>query len=131
MFKVKLSKKEIRRHNGTMTVEVAFQSDFENFTKMFEFPIYATLSEMKKEIKSWVEDFEENRLLVLDPEQALDLTDVVSDRLARREYEAKKAQLAEMQELVALGAVSSTDTKLKTLQTEVGTKYKPEIIKTK
>ena len=131
MFTIKLKKKEIRRHNGTMTVDVSFSSDTENFVKSFEFPIYATFSEVKKEIKTWIEDFEENNLLTLDPEVAVDMTDVVTDRVAEREYRAKKAQLAEMQELVALGALSSTDTNLKALQTEVKDKYKPKFIKTK
>ena len=122
MYITKIHKRQILKHNGTMTVDVNFVDDAANeaFNQSFVLPIDATLDEIKIKVSTWLEEKEAS--LVLD--EALDITGVVTGRVERKDYENKKAELVEIMELVALGSKDANDADVKALQADVKIKYK-------
>ena len=103
-----------------MTVDVNFSGSDESFNKSFEFPVDATVDEIKLKVATWLEEKDASTV----PDGEIDLAGVVTGRVERKEYELAKAELAELNELVVLGAIDVNDQKVKGKQAEVKLKYK-------
>lgn len=126
MFKIKLNKRDIKKHDGTMTVDVTFTNGIESFTKVYQFPISYGLQDIKKEAKAFIEDYEEAIALILDPTEEIDITVVDAERTPERVYREKKRQLERYMEMVKLGVFDTNDAEIVALRAEVKNKFKPK-----
>lgn len=125
MDTVRIKKRQTLKHNGVMVIDANFISANESFSKPFTFPINATEEEILNEIKCWIEKKEDSDATSPFPEMTeVDLSTITTDWKEREDYEKSKAELEELAELVALGAMDANDQKIKDKQTEVKNKYK-------
>lgn len=126
MFKVKLTKRELKRHDGTMTVDVNFFDGVESFTKSFVLPINSSIDDIKVVAKEYIEDYEDGVALVLDPQEEIDLTPTQSERTPERNYQKKKRELEKYMALVVLGVFDTNDAAIVALRADVKNKFKPK-----
>lgn len=132
MYTAKINKREIKFENqqAYQILDVHFEDvkAKDSFTRRMVFAMSATKPEINVLIKGYIEDIEEINKPenAIDPKKKLALGKVVTNKVACKVYLEKKAELKEMMELVDLGAIEKTDTKLVALQKEVKAKHKPE-----
>jgi len=126
MHKIKLKKRQIFNHNGTMTIDVNFDDGKEAFNRAFVFPIDATDIEIKTEIKEWLEEKNECDDCVFDCKVSIDISKLKTNRLERKKYKKAKNELKEMVQLIALGAMMEDDVEVVELRSKIKKMYKPE-----
>ena len=124
MTQIKLTKRSILKHDGTMTVDVNVVQGEESFTKSFKFPICHSEDEVKMEIKEWLEEKEECDSRPFDPDKSIDISKIKTDRLERREYQQLKKELIELNELKELGVIDDSDSDLIKVKVDIKAKYK-------
>ena len=125
MYKIKLKKRQIFNHKGTMTVDANFDDGVEAFNKSFVFPIDATELEVKTEVKEWIEEKEECDECDLEKDK-IDIHKIKTDRVSKKEYEKSKEEyrkmkeeLIELTELENLGVIEVDDPKIEKLRKDI------------
>ena len=129
MNQIKLTKRSILKHDGTMTVDVNIIQGEESFAKAFKFPICYTEDEVKMEVKEWIEEKEECDSHPFDPNKLIDISKIKTDRLGRREYQQLKEDLYELNELKELGVIDELDPNLIKVKADIKAKYKKKYTK--
>jgi len=126
MYKIKIKKRQTMKHNGSMVIDANFE-DVKNrtaFNHTLILPIDATETEIGTAIKIWLEEKEASDALPLSEMTLIDISAIDTGRIARKEYDKAKAELIELSELVALGAMDANDKKVNDKKTDVKSKYK-------
>lgn len=131
MFTATLKNNEVNKEARRRVLTVEFTDGVETITKSFQFKIDEEVLVMKRIVKQYLDEVNfvppEITGDIADCTEPVDVTPTQAE-IEKTAWEADKAKLNQLQELITLGVFNGTETQIVNLRNKVKANFKPSFL---